>query len=515
MDGAAASGVGPQLRALLAVSVAMRRRRERRGARRRARCVAWSVGLLCGVLGCQPVLGSADAWAASRKVATVGPSAEARGFLPATGVSHAAGLGFPASRVVLNDRGQAAIISFTPNPTGRGPSLEQVTEVLPRQVLMPSVVPLAPGTLGASTFSAALSPTGRLVVGTATFDGSLLSDDPHSALCCSENALASWQLGQPPPVPQLLLGSGANGPAPDRQALAPPLLAIGSRSVTALWLQGSIEGFAPAHLQRAAGPLTGPFASGPVDGATIDGPLELAVDPRGGVVADYFRGANAIVTLVGRDGNHLHRTHSRSFVGLSRGDTSGLGLVTDAQANGLLAYRLTRSRLIVGAYRSTHGAFGRVRRLMRLDPGYSNLMLVGGGRRRALLAWSDRRGHLRVALGGFSSGFGPATDLGAASTTGVGSLNLDRRGRSLVIWERFSHVNRDGTYAYTIEASTAGPTGQFTAPQQVSPHGQDCLLTTNQTPVAYSPAGRALIAMTCDFTYNNPDGAFRVARYRP
>lgn len=502
----------------LGVSVAMRWDGERFRGRGRARRVAWCVGGLGG-LGCQllAVLGGlVVAGAAIARAPVRAPSGEARRFFPATRVSPAAALGV-ASTVVLNDRGQGAVLSTAPNSNTRAPGRVQIAGVLSSgQVLTPTLIPLTPGTISAGSFSAVLGPTGRLVVGTVTFDGTLVSDDPHSDPCCSEIALGSWQLGQAPPVPQLLVPAGTKGHAIDDQALGPPQLAIQSGSVTALWAQGFPDSFAgPGHLQRAAGPLDGPFVSGPFDAASSGGAFDLENAPGGGVVADYSPRADTIVTLAGRDGNQLRRTHSRHLMGFARGDTTGLGLVTDAHANGLLAYRLTRSRLIVGAYRRARGAFGAFRSLVWLPSGSSNLMLAAGGRRRALLAATDRQGHLRVALGRFTARFPPAQDLGPVSATGVGSINVDSHGRSLVSWDRFSHVNRNGTYAYTVQASTAGPSGQFKSPRRISPRGQNCTLANIQTPVAYSVAGRALIAIQCDFTYSNPDGTYRFIRYQP
>ncbi len=147
----------------------------------------------------------------------------------------------------LNDRGTALATNGS-----------RVYEVGRRGHLVRSWPLRVPGGYEPEVGSLVLDDRGRIAAGLRYLDGSEAGSE-HDSGCCAHDAVASWTLGQMPPIAQELITPGTETRY-GNDSMGAPEVAIGPTSVTALWSAGYPGEAAPAGestLDEAFGPFGG------------------------------------------------------------------------------------------------------------------------------------------------------------------------------------------------------------------------------------------------------------------
>jgi hypothetical protein len=187
----------------------------------------------------------------------------------------------------INDRGEGGAVSKG-SPLfyalAGGGLASPIPLAIPRNLRLPFL---------SRDLSIAISPRGRVAVGLVLDDDT----EPPSNVehgtsgCCGRAAIATWQLGQQPPVAQVLSAKQRARAGPNHQVFEAPSIVIGPSAITALWTrEEGVEGEPEAEsepepnetqLEEAFGRFTGPLRVGRVSQAGFHGGSVAWIRPRG------------------------------------------------------------------------------------------------------------------------------------------------------------------------------------------------------------------------------------------
>jgi len=142
-------------------------------------------------------------------------------------------------RFAVNDRGEAVGV--------RGSEKGALFYVLEATGGLGSPTEIGiPGNFPSTKQSVAIDPRGRIAVGLLYRDDTVVPSreykEHEGPACCGRVALSSWQLGQQPPMAQVLSAKQSAQTGPDHQVFEAPSIVIGPSAITALWTrEGSQE----------------------------------------------------------------------------------------------------------------------------------------------------------------------------------------------------------------------------------------------------------------------------------
>lgn len=379
----------------------------------------------------------------------------------------------------------------------------------------------------------ALGDRGRIAVGILYDDGQQESGQGyHSGPgCCDHIAIASWKLGERPPVaqavsPPLTAATGiAHQPAP------PILMTIGSSTVTALWERGYEPEYSEpeeAQIEEAFGQVGKPLQTAKlltVPHGFVD--LDLHLEPDGRPVASWVDDSDTLRTitgsLTGALGTPRRFQHIPKVSETGTPPAEAIGFTHDDEGDTIFAYRAgpLESRQKLMTMTSADGSlFSRPREVTLLPPETLEASLVAGGRRSVLALWTHTQGnteHFEARRGGVFDSFNRQFQIWATSYFGsaVTASFIDSQGRSVVIQRGpvTHHPN-----AFELDAFTARLNGPFGRPQRIAPMLRNCGLNEGEEshiqPIATSPDGRAVFYLTCE-EGSRQRGSQYLIRYTP
>jgi hypothetical protein len=361
--------------------------------------------------------------------------------------------------------------------------------------------------------SIAIDPRGRVAVGLVLDDGTEApSNVEHgSAGCCGRAAIVSWQLGQQPPVAQVLSAKQRARAGRNHQVLEAPSIVIGPSAITALWTrEEGVEGEPEAEsepepnetqLEEAFGRVTGPLRVRRVATAPRGVSLtHLNLAPDGAPIASWVEDGDKLLSVKGFRTGALRRSkHVRRIPRLTELE----GFANNGGGDPVFAYfsdfhHHTRSRLLMMRSRAG-GPFGALREITLIHEAIDATL---AGRGRFILAvWARAlseldEGHLYVQRGSVFGRFGRAQALGVGSQA---HAFVDSRGDSVIVYRRLVPHNPS---AHEIVAVTAAPGHRFSAPQPLAPNLRGCDSINGSEirspPIATSPDGHAAFYIPCE-----------------
>jgi hypothetical protein len=403
-------------------------------------------------------------------------------------------------RFAINDRGQAVGVS--------APVSGVVARTVAQSGRIGPPTPLTvPGERDSLEQSIALDARGRVVVGLLYDDGTHQgSPEPHSASCCSRVAIASWQLGTPPPVPQILSPQQSASMGFAHHALEPPSIVIGPSVITALWAIGDEE-HSKTQLEEAFGRFGEPLHTAELAREVFS---ELSLTAHLGPFASWVGGNGEEAKLYTATGSPTGllkpRTHSQMLPG-HRG-ALGPGFASDDEGDTMFSYmpgsgENHRNKVVMLS--STAGGQFSHRRVIASVPAETGLSLVGGGRRSLLLVWDEAGPDRLFAQRGSVFGpFGRPEYIGKEEY--ASEAFLDSRGRAVIIYERRAPHHHD---VRELLAVIAQPGRRFGLPHRIAPPLRGCQLEPEGQPITTSPNGHAIILLECE------DGRQYIIRYTP
>lgn len=379
----------------------------------------------------------------------------------------------------------------------------------------------------------ALGDRGRIAVGILYDDGQLEeSHEYHGGPgCCDHVAIASWKLGEQPPVAQAVSPPLTADTGTTHQPYPPILMAIAGSTVTALWGRGyEPEYLEPeeAQIEEAFGQVGKPLQTAKL--LTVPhgfAYLDLHLEPDGKPVASWIDDGDTIRTVIGSLTGALSTPirfqHIPKVSETAIAQAQAVGFTHDDQGDTIFAYRSGHpegpQKLMMMT--STDGSlFSRPREVTSLPAETNEASLVAGGHRSLLALWTRTHGnteHFEARRGSVFGSFGRQFQLkvtpyfGAGVTMGL----IDSHGRSVVI-QRGPIAHHP--YDFELEAFTPQWDGPFGRPQRIAPMLRNCGLNEGGTieiqPIATSTNGRAVFYVTCE-EGSHQEGSQYLIRYTP
>jgi hypothetical protein len=378
----------------------------------------------------------------------------------------------------------------------------------------------APAHVGSVGAQVSVGERGQVVVGLSYGDGLLeASHEEHGGPgCCEHLAVASWRLGQSPPVVAQPVSPVLGVPADVDDQPSQLQLAIGAGStVTAVWMRGSAgpgpyggEG-GEAQVEEAYGRVGGPLRT--VRLLTVAHRvsfLDLHVAPNGRAVASWVDDGDVIRTVTGMSSGAL-RAPGR-FQRVSHLVT-GVGFLYDDRGDTVFSYVtgswLEGGKLMMVAGTSAGARFAAPRRIASIPPEAGEIVLSAGGDRSVMALWTIPRGvtskrgliqRLYARRMIVFGGLGPLLQVDQTSFYEDATGFIDSQRRSVVI-HRGPDTSHPGQFEQ--QASIADPNGPFKGPYRLAPGLPGCSLDTGEEreiqPIATSPnAAQAVLYLTCN-----------------
>jgi hypothetical protein len=381
-----------------------------------------------------------------------------------------------------------------------------------------------PGNFASTKQSVAIDPRGRVAVGLLYRDDTVVPSREYKEHegpgCCGRVALSSWQLGQQPPVAQVLSAQQSAKTGPDHQVFEAPSIVIGPSAITALWTRegpqevengpGEPPEVNETQLEAAFGHFSEPLHLARVITAPRGISLtHLSLAPNGDPVASWLEDGDKLLSVSGSRTGALHRpkgvqriprlSEPAGFAKQAGGDTVFAYFWDYPEGRPQTCSRCSRSRLMMMSSRAG-GPFGRPRQISFISEAIE--ATLAGGHHFLMAVWAKsfhfiEEGHLYVQRGSVSGRFGAPQALGFGSHP---QAFADSHGDAVIIYRRPVIHNQN---ADEIVAVTARSGHRFGPPRPLAPHLKGCELdngreTINSQPIATSPTGYALFYITCE-----------------
>lgn len=382
-----------------------------------------------------------------------------------------------------------------------------------------------PGNFASTKQSVAIDPRGRVAVGLLYRDDTVVPSGEYKEHegpgCCGRVALSSWQLGQQPPVAQVLSAKQSAKTGPDQQVSAAPAIVIGPLAITALWTRegpqevengpGEPPELNETQLESAFGRFSEPLHVARVITAPRGISLtHLSLAPNGDPVASWLQDGDKLLSVSGSRTGALHRPKGVQRIPRL---SEPAGFTTQAWGDTVFAYfwdypegasrpqtcsRCSRSRLMRISSRAG-GPFGRPRQISFINDAIE--ATLAGGHHFLMAVWAKsfhfgEEGHLYVRRGSAFGRFGAPQALGFGSHP---QAFADSQGDSVIIYRRPAIHNQNTD---EIVAVTARPGHRFGPPRLLAPHLKGCELDNGNEidpqSIATSPAGYAVLYITCE-----------------
>jgi hypothetical protein len=412
----------------------------------------------------------------------------------------------------VNDRGEGGAVTasntgpvFYPlSPKG---GIGAPTPLLIPETLLMSYPPLEG--------SVAIDDRGRVAVGLLFKDATEPpSEVEHGGTgCCGRVALASWLLGAPPPVAQLLSPKQSPRSGRRHQVFEAPGVVLGPSATTMLWTREE----EPRPFEPPERPSEGEANETQVEEASgadvnrlglrtlITAPAgvaltHLSLDPSGHPIASWLEWGDRLLSVRGdRTGALDGPIRVRPIPRL----TVAEGFANNGQADHVFAYfsdfhNREWSRLMIMSSRDG-GRFGAPRRIALI---HNAIEATLAGRGRSLVAVWDRshnfvdEGHLYVARGDVTGRFRPPQALGTGSLPHV---FVDSHRTTVIVYRR---PVPGAPGEMEIVAVTARPGHRFGAPRRLSPGLREVEgingAPLGSSPITPSPDGHAAFDITCE-----------------
>jgi hypothetical protein len=373
----------------------------------------------------------------------------------------------------------------------------------------------APAHVGSVGAQIAVGQRGQVVVGLSYDDGLMeASHEEHGGLgCCEHLAVASWRLGQSPPMVAQPVSPVLSVPADvDDQPSALQLQVGAGSTVTAVWMRGSAgpgeyggEG-GEAQVEEAYGRVGGSLRTARLltvaHGVSF---LDLHLAPDGRAVASFLDDGDVIRTVTGLSSGALRAPGRFRVVSHL---VTGVGFVHDDRGDTVFAYVtgswLEGGKLMMIAGTSAGTRFGAPRRIASIPPEAGEIVLSAGGARSVLALWTISHGLTSRFYASRASVFGSLAPLVEVDRTEFPDEEatgfVDSQGRSIVV-----HRGPDTRHAGQFEqqAFIAAPNGPFRGPYRLAPELPGCSLNTGEDldiqPIATSPnTAQAVLYLTCN-----------------
>jgi hypothetical protein len=384
----------------------------------------------------------------------------------------------------------------------------------------------APAHVGSVAAQVVLGEQGQVAVGVSYGDGQLEpSQEYHGGPgCCDHIAIASWQLGEPPPVAQPVSPavSSATGLSDQPGALE---MVIGRSTLTAVWIRGGGgEEGSEAQIEEAFGRVGEPLHIAKLltvpSGVSY---LDLHLAPDGQPIASWVDDGDIIRTTTGLSTGALSPpVHFQGIPKLSY----GIGFTHDDEGDTVFAYvsgpeTISAPHTLMMMASSNGGRFTRPHSIAAIPPHTSEVSVYAGGRRSVLAIWTyvsenTLREHFYAQRGSVFGGFGrraqvDETEFPDDEATGF----IDSRGRSVIIHRGpVPHHPK----AFELDAFTAPPHGPFRHTHRIAPSVRDCGLNLEEEldvqPIATSLNGQAVFYVTCG-EGSHQEGSQYLIRYTP
>jgi hypothetical protein len=403
-------------------------------------------------------------------------------------------------RFAVNDRGQA--VGVEGSSTGA-----VIVELGSSGALGRSWLMRIPAHVGeAFSPSVALSDNGDVAVGVRYLDGQQEGcyEEHCGGPCCARVAIASWKLGEAPPLAQAVSPRLAAANESGQQPGSPSLVIGRAERVTALWARGSTSGESHGEVEDAFGRVGGKLHTQPLLTAPYGVQLEdLHLAPDGSAVASWLGYGTGLQTVselpVGGlrlPGRFQRLSHLVQGIGFSHdydGDTIFSYLTGES-------YEPSRLEVMIS---HDGGPFRGPRVVASLPANVEEPSVYAGGNRSLLAIWTYDHGdveHYFARRGSVSGSLGRTMEVERTRPPVVNVLSgfIDARGRSLII-HRGPAVHR--REAFELDALSDQPGRPFGRRVRIAPGLQDCGLNLGEEvyapPIASSPNGRAVFYVTC------------------
>jgi hypothetical protein len=276
----------------------------------------------------------------------------------------------------------------------------------------------------------ALGDRGRIAVGILYDDGQQEpSHEYHGGPgCCDHVAIASWKLGEQPPVAQAVspLLTAATGTT--HQPYSPILMTIAGSTITALWARGYQPEYSEpeeAQIEEAFGQVGKPLQTKKL--LTVPhgfAYLDLHLEPDGKPVASWIDDGDTIRTvtgsLTGAFSTPIRFQHIPKVSETEIAQAEAVGFTHDDEGDTIFAYLtggLGGPKKLMMMTSFDGGLFSRPHEVASLPAETDEASLVAGGRRSLLALWTHTPGnteHSRPVVAAYS----------AASTDSSKSMQL-------------------------------------------------------------------------------------------
>jgi hypothetical protein len=378
----------------------------------------------------------------------------------------------------------------------------------------------------------ALGDRGRIAVGILYADSQQEpSHEYHGGPgCCDHVAIASWKLGERPPVAQAVSPPLTAATGTTHQPYPPILMTIAGSTVTALWARG----YQPEYLEPEEGQLEEAFGrvGKPLQTAKLlTAPrgfayLDLHLEPDGRPVVSWIDDGDTIRTvtgsLTGALSTPVHFQHIPTVSETNIAQAQAVGFTHDDEGDTTFAYISGNpegpQKLLMMT--STYGSpFSRPREVASLPRETDRASIVAGGHRSLLALWTYTRGsteHIEYRRGSAFGSFGRQFQIETTPYTGAGGTGfIDSYGRAVLIQpDAVAHHSSH----FELDAFTAQQNSPFAHRQQIAPMLRDCGLNLGETigiqPIATSPNGRAVFYATCEYGSHQEYSQYLI-RYTP
>jgi hypothetical protein len=337
----------------------------------------------------------------------------------------------------------------------------------------------------------ALGNQGRIAVGILYDDGQQEPGPEYHGGpgCCDHVAIASWILGERPPVAQAVSPPLAAATDLAHQPNPPILMTIAGSTITALWKRGSDPEPGEGQIEEAFGQVGKPLQTAKL--LTVPhgfAYLDLHLEPDGRPVASWIDDGDTIRTVIGSltgaFGTPMHFQHIPTVSETSIAQAEAVGFTHDDEGDTIFIYISGDpegpQKLMMMT--STYGSlFSRPREVASLPPETDQASFVAGGHRSLLALWTHTQGsteHLEARRGSVFGSFGRQFQVETTPYTGEGVATgfIDSYGRSVVIQRdavahHSSHFELD---AFTAQRKwpLCTPTANRTDASQLRPeHG--------------------------------------------
>ncbi|HTA15333.1 MAG TPA: hypothetical protein VK781_10810 [Solirubrobacteraceae bacterium] len=381
-----------------------------------------------------------------------------------------------------------------------------------------------PGNFASTKQSVAIGQRGRVAVGLLYRDDTVVPSreykEHEGSGCCGRVALSSWQLGQQPPIAQVLSAKQSAKTGPDHQVFKVPSIVVGPSAITALWTRegpqevengpGEPPELNETQLEAAFGRFSEPLHVARVTTAPRRISLtHLSLAPNGDPVASWLEDGDKLLSV---SGSHAGALHESKRVQRIPRLSEPAGFATQAGGDTVFAYfwdypegasrpqtcsRCSRTRLMMSA--RAGGAFGRPRQISFVNEAIE--ATLAGGHHFLIAVWAKsfhfaEEGHLYVRRGSVSGRFGAPQALGFGSHP---QAFADSHGNSVIVYRRPA-IHDQSTDE--VVAVTAQPGHRFGPPRPLAPHLKGCELANggeiDPQSIATSPAGYAVFYITCE-----------------